>query len=644
MITVFILSTLFLLNLYFCFRCIKMNQFIRNLLGQLFFWLVLFAVERTLFLIWYAKSIAREAIPFSDVLKVYMYGFKLDLSTVGYILIIPVILLSIKLFLNYKWIDKLNTIYSGLVIIIYCIVSVSEIGLYEEWNTKLSYKALVYLQRPDEVINTVQTYKLLLFLFLWIFQSILFIYFYVKVFSADKLKINVKPHPFKSSVVIIATFALLFLMIRGGFKEIPITASDAYFSQFNILNITAVNPGYNIGFAIINHTSLAELKPFFKMEEEEAERMVNEMHYVLKDTTVLISKYSHPNIVFVLLESWPGDVIESYGSIPDITPEFRKLESEGLLFTNFYASGNRSQQGNASIFAGLPAIPITTLSDHPEKYGSVPSLVKILNNQEYYTSFYFGGQLIYGNLKSFLVYNEFDLIVEGADFDKELPRGKLGVHDEFVFNKYANDLQQMEQPFFSTVFTLSSHPPYDYPGERPIDWVKVENEFINSVHYTDNCLGSFFEEIRESTVWDSTLFFIMSDHSHLSYTGYPLWSFEYHQIPLLVTGGALKDEFKGGNIDKICSNMDIPVTILKQLGLPSDAFFWSKNILNPYGPEFAFFELTYGFGWKRPYGDLVKSTVNEWYYQKNGPEDKLLILEEEGYAYTQHLLKEFLSY
>ncbi len=621
-----------------------MKHFIRALFVQLIFWLFLFSIERSLFLIWYSKSIIREAIPFAEVLEVYWHAFKLDLSTAAYILIIPLILLSIQLFYNHKWIDKLNTIYSGVVIILYCLLAIAEIGLFEEWNTKLSYKALLYLKQPGEVLNSVQTSRFVLFIFLWISQSALFIFFYIKILTKKHIGFQLKPHPALNSLAVLLAIAALFLMMRGGFKEIPITASDSYFSQNNILNIAAVNPGYNIGFSIQNHTSIADIEPFFTLDDEEAEKLVEAIHFVPKDTTVLITKYAQPNIVFILLESWPGDVIESLGGIPEITPEFHKLESEGLLFTNFYASGNRSQQGNASLFAGLPALPITTLSDHPEKYAAVPSLVNTLNSEGYYTSFYFGGQLIYGNLKSFLASNEFELIVEEDDFDAELLRGKLGVHDEYVFARYTDEIQQMPQPFFSTVFTLSSHSPYDYPGERPLDWITVENKFVNSVHYTDRCLGSFIEKIRKLPVWENTLFFIMSDHSHLSYKGFPLWSFEYHKIPLLITGGALKNEFKGGHIDKICSNMDIPATILKQLSLPADSFSWSKNMLNPYAPEFAFFELTDGFGWKRPYGELVKSATYKWYYQKNAAIEKLPVLEKEGYAYTQVLLKEFLSY
>lgn len=621
-----------------------MKQAIGSLLRQFVFWLALIVTERTIFLIWYSKTIFREGIPLSEVILVYWHALRLDLSTASYILLIPFLLIGIQLFVNVRWFDSLNKLYTAIIVIVYISINMAEIGLYEEWNTKLSFKALTYLERPAEVLNSAQTSSSMILFFLVIIQSTLFIYIYNKFVYRPVNFRKIKLHPTARVTFIIVMSIIFFIAIRGGLKEIPITASASYFSKNNILNIAAVNPGYNIVFSVLDHADFSDLEPFFKFTDEEAQQIVKDIHYLPIDTTIRITEFEQPNIVFVLLESWPADVIESLGGDAGITPEFKKLEENGLLFTNFYASGNRSQQGNASIYAGLPALPITTLSDHPEKYSAVPSLVKILNRDGYHSSFYFGGQLIYGNLKSFIVYNEFDRIIEGNDFEEEVPRGKLGVHDEFLFDQYAKDLREMPQPFFSTVFTLSSHSPYDYPGEQPIDWIDLEHQFVNSVHYTDRCLGEFFEKVYNSPIWDNTLFLIMSDHSHLSYKGYPLWSFEYHQIPLLITGGALKNTYKGKKIDRIGSNTDIPVTVLKQLNLDTDAFFWSKNMMNPYTPEFAFFELTDGFGWKRPDGDLVKSAIHKWYYQKNAPPKKLPELEKEGYAYIQVLLKEFLNY
>jgi len=622
-----------------------MKKYFQSIIYQLLFWLILFTVERVVFLLWYNDMLIRDSIGFSEILAVFPHAFKLDMATAAYLLVLPFLVLTVRIFVRGIWINKVIKIYMALFVIVYVLICVAEIGLFREWNTKLSFKALVYLQHPDEVVNSVQTSQLVLLVSMWLFQSAIFIYLYNRFFFV-RIKDNKRPSLVSLLSWVLVFPSLLFLVMRGGASEIPISASQSYFSEHNILNITAVNPGYNITWRLTDILKDEALDQFVLYPDDQARQIVNKIREVPRDTTVVITKTSRPNIVIILLESWPGDAIESLGGDPEITPEFHKLEKDGLLFTNFYATGNRSQQGNVSIYGGLPAIPVTTLADHPEKYQAVPSLVKILNGQGYFTSFYFGGQLIYGNLKSYLVDNKFDRIVEGKDFDSDLPRGKLGVHDEYVLKEYARGLEQMPVPFFSTVFTLSSHSPYDYPGERTIseEEIKTENKFVNSVHYADHCLGAFFKEIKNSPVWDSTLFFIMSDHSHPSYHGYPLWSFKYHRIPLLITGGALKSDYMGKQMDRVFDNSDIPLTILKQLGLPGDKFLWSRDMFNPYSPEYAYFELNDGFGWKRPYGDIVKRISQDWYYQKNTPEGEVPHLKKEGEAYVQVVVSEFMNY
>jgi len=274
----------------------------------------------------------------------------------------------------------------------------------------------------------------------------------------------------------------------------------------------------------------------------------------------------------------------------------------------------------------------------------VPSLVKMLNDKNYFTSFYFGGQLMYGNIKSYLVYNEFDRLIEEEDFNSRLPRGKMGLHDEYLFERFARDLDAMPRPFFATAFTLSSHSPYDQPGERPITRIKRENDFVNSVFYTDQSLGRFFEEVKNKPWFENTLFVILSDHSHPSYKNYPLRTFEYHNIPLLLYGGALKKEFRGKQNDRIFSNVDLTKTLLRQLKMPADDFFWSRDIFNPYSTEYAYFDLTTGFGWKRHYGEIVLKLEDNYYFVKRVDKGREKELEEEGRAYIQVLFEEFLEW
>ncbi|PLX05675.1 MAG: hypothetical protein C0598_13920 [Marinilabiliales bacterium] len=516
-----------------------MKLLIGYYLRYIFFWLILFTLNRLIFLLFYRTLILTDEIAFFEVLRVFVYSFKLDLSTIGYIFVFPFILSFLSNDKNQNLISKIIQIYSILTLVIYQLISLGELQLYGEWKTKLSAKALVYLRKPDEVVNSATTFELISSIVIFILLIGLFIYFYNKLVYRYKTPVFNYTKPLHYGRQLIIAF-LIFGSIRGGFSPIPITTSQSYFSSHDILNITAVNPGYNLTFSIIDYIQINNKNIFKTLDESKAKEIVLKLHKVKQDTTISIINTPRPNIVIILLESWSADMIESLGGLKGITPEFRELEKEGLLFTNFYATANRSQQAMASIYAGIPGIPVSTLSDHPDKYPSVNSIVEDLNNNNYHTSYFFGGKLIYGNMKSFLVNNNFKLLVEQDDIKESYPEGKLGIHDEYMFHYFASQIREIPQPFFANLFTISSHSPYDFPGDRPFKDFKLERDFVNSVHYTDKSLGDFFKEAKNSEYWDNTLFLVLADHSHNSPLNHPLFSFEYHKIPLLILGGALK--------------------------------------------------------------------------------------------------------
>lgn len=615
----------------------------RSLFLQFLFWMIFFAIQRAIFLIYYWKTIGFEQIPFAEVLQTFTSAIKLDIATASLILIVPFILLVIQSFFNGKWISKVNCIYVSTILLIYLLISSGELGLYAEWKSKLSYKALVYLRNPSEVFNSISTFNFVLLSLLVVVQFFLFLFIYKKYFYPAKQNFT------NGSLVPKILFAaiipvVLFVGGRGGVGQIPITASQSYFSSHNILNLAAVNNIYNLSFNLIDYYYVEQQNHFTFMPDDEAYQIVQKLHEIEKDTTINVLNTERPNIVIIFLESWSGDLIESLGGLPGLTPEFHQLEKEGLLFTEFYATGNRSQEALASVFSGLPAIPITTLTDNTQKYNSLPSLVKDMKDNGYYSSFFFGGDLNYGNIRSYLVHNGFDKLVDERDFGTDLPKGKLGIHDEGLFDKMLQDIGKQDQPFFTAALTLSSHSPYDQPGERPIRDIEMENDFVNSAWYTDKCLGEFFDEAKQQPWYDNTLFIVLSDHSHPSYNNYQWWSFNYRHIPLLFLGGALSDEFKNTTSNHLATNIDLPATILQQLKLDDESYFWSKNILNPFAPQFAYLELSDGFGWKKPDQYLEYNIIEPLVLGTNIPKDQVDTFKKEGEAYVQVLLKEFLNY
>ncbi|MDP3463021.1 MAG: sulfatase-like hydrolase/transferase [Bacteroidales bacterium] len=619
-----------------------MKYVLKGIFSRFVFWMLYFALLRLVFITWYQKLINIEGISFQETLLSFWNALPLDISTTCYLVSVSYILLLFRDITGKRFFLTADKLFGQLMIWVIALISTAEIGLYTEWNSKLSFKALSYLTNPDEVFNSVSTLTFLALVAIWVLQAVLPLTFFNRL--VIKNPVPERRKVLSSGWTLIFMPLLIFVGIRGGISEIPISTSASYFSQYQLANHAAVNSAYNLMVSTLNTTRIGRVNPFTHMPAEEAIQITTKLHETPCDSTLSILKIAKPNIVFLLLESWSADLIESLGGEPGITPQFKKLEKDGLLFTHFYASGNRTQQAMGSLFAGLPGLPVTTITSYPEKYSSLPSFVHDLKKAGYHSSFWFGGQLIYGNILSYLMHNQFDEIVEGKDLSSDFGRGKLGVHDEFLLRHTATKLNFYPQPFFSTIFTLSSHSPYDFPMEHHIQWPETEKEYVNSAFYTDRSVGEFFMIARQQPWYDSTLFLIMGDHSHKSYKNHPLESFEHHKIPLLIYGPALKDEFRGKTFDQIAGNTDVPATLLAQLGINSNDYFWSKNVFNSCYQPFAFFELNDGFGFMRSDGYLVWNQVANRDFQKKIPDSLETEITMQGKAYMQTLVDEFIGY
>jgi phosphoglycerol transferase MdoB-like AlkP superfamily enzyme len=624
-----------------------MKKIFITLFKMMILLLVLFASLRVVFVVKYWSLVTLDEIPFVEIIKGFWSALPLDIATISFMLALPAIYMFVSYFIDKDTLFAPLRWFFYLLIAAYNFAAFGDIGIYGEWRTKLSYRAIQYLQSPSEVINTAETEQSLLLIVLWSVFTVLFCWLYTK-FVEPKVKDVNKEEPKTNSYLLSGSFVLvvgvLFLGMRGGFNEIPITSSKVYYSGHKFANEMCVNPAYYLVENILNSKKVETRAHFNYMDMESARLRTERLHEFECDSTTNILKINRPNIIVILLESWSADLIESLGGEPGITPNFRELEKDGLLFTNIYASANRSQHAMSSLFGGLPGMPVTTITNHPDKYYAVPSLVKKMDSVGYHTSFYFGGELNYGNILSYLRYNEFDEIVEGKDIDEGFNKGKLGYHDTDVMPWYVDKISGYEQPFFSTLFTQSTHSPYDYPKIfEEIEWPKIEKQYVNSGHYTDIAIGMFMEKARTQEWYDSTLFIFVADHSHSTYKNHIMESFEHHKIPMLIYGEPLQDSLKGKTYDKICGNTDLPATIMAQLGLPHDEFIWSKDIFGKCYRPFAFFELNSGLGWKTPEGEFVYSNTGT-YIKNTLPENIKDSIVEDGKAYMQYHFDLFNSY
>ncbi|MEP6596785.1 MAG: LTA synthase family protein [Ginsengibacter sp.] len=531
---------------------------------------------------------------------------------------------------------KIISIYTILLVIFISFLTVADLELYKAWGFRLDSSALQYFKSPSEMVASVSSSPIVLLLLIFILLGAFFIWLYMKFFAKY---ISSPVNTVKILPVIFSLLLLLFLFvpIRGGLQQIPINQSDVYFSDKVFANHAAVNVPWNLMHSLLKK-DFDKKNPYRYFSDSIAQQYLDSLYVPVKNLSTAILSIKKPNIIFIILEGYTSKLIGCLGGEPGVTPNIDKIAKEGMLFTNIYASGDRSEKGLVALLSGYPTQTTTSIVKTPSKTERLQHLNKILKQQGYHSSFYYGGELAFANIKSYLLNAGYDRLIGKYDFDKKDYNSKWGVHDHVLLTKFITDLKTEKHPFFSTLFTLSSHEPYDVPVKPAFEGNDETTKFKNSFNYTDEAIGDFIEQAKTQSWWDSTLIIMVADHGHRLPGNESNDHPTKFKIPLILTGGALK--LKNGVNNSVGSQTDIAFTLLQQMGLNTDGFKWSKNLLNTMARQFAFYIFNDGFGFVTPSGAITFDNVSKKIIYK----DKDATTEQLNYgkAYMQLSFDDFL--
>lgn len=620
---------------------------------QWIFWMILFFVCRSIFVLYNFAELSGAGV--AEVLALYIYSVRIDLSMSSYLLVFTVLcavlmnLFSASSMITVRTIiERVHRVYVLIIIALFCIITVAELEIYAEWGTKMTLKALRFLQHPAEVLRSTPVSFMITG---WLVVALLFFlaaWGYRKISPLKNLMRSCSPgllNAVASVLFLLIMPGLLLIGIRGGLQPIPIQQSDAYFSKNNLLNLAAVNSGWNLGQSIWENRKSMKGNPYVYFDHQEAETVIADLYRVEKDSSLTLFKSKKPNVILILLESWSADMIKSLGGYDSAAVHFDELGREGLMFDSIFASGSLSDQGMTAVYSAFPALPSSnSIIAQPDKYGSLPCITNSFHQAGYHTSFLFGGQLSYGNIKAYMYFNRFGRILEGSDFPDDIPRGRLGVHDEYLYARQLAELRNEQQPFFASMFTLSSHSPYDMPiiDEDKVEWGDDENDYVNSVRYADKQLYQFLQQAKKESWYDNTIFIITADHSHRSPRHWNQYQPEYRKIPLLFWGPALNDSLRGKRISKVGSQLDLAATLLNQMNISAKEFKWSRDLLNTSTSGFAFYETYDGFGYVHGTNCIVYSHLSgNIYYEITDSPARRAEMEKQGKSFLQVMFQQY---
>lgn len=551
-------------------------------------WIVFSWIQRAMFML--GCVYPSGFVSLSDILKTFEAGFIFDVSIICYVFTIPFLLVVTKSFFPgfkaTKWFVFWAVVSTGLS----SIITASDINFYYAWGTKMNYRALSYFAYPAEVAQTIlHSMALPLLTVVSFILTGFFSFWLFKISKELSFSLDVKQ---KVALFPVAAFFLV-IGIRGGFQTFPMDKAGAYFSGRNDLNLSAINSTWNIMYDIIHPPE--NKNRYVAMPEADAGKILESI-FVEKGNGIQVLKTTRPNLVIIHLESWSAEIIAGLGGDSAVTPNFNRLADEGLLFTDYYATGFRTEHGLIGMHSGFPAQPKTSVIRDFGKFEFLPAFSSMLVNNGYQSYVFYGGNLNFANSGPFLSKAGYQHIFGEEDFNFK-GRTLWGAYDEDLFRFSLEQLDTVSSPFLAYIMTITSHEPFDEtPGPVTFPGKDYPSKYKNAVSYTDRSLGKFFEAALKEKAFENTLFVLVADHSSL----YPNFRTFSHpgrfKIPMLWFGPAIKEEFRGKKIEITGSQTDFPKTILSQLSLDASGFPYSRNLLADSAIHFAYFAFEDGFG------------------------------------------------
>ena len=595
------------------------------------FWILFFTAFKIFFVLYNFPMV--KDLPSAEIWGIFRHGIVMDLSVAGYVSMIPGLIFAFGFLLTSKFSAKLVKWYTLLLLILMTVLGLSDIGLYQPWGSRLNAQFLMYLETPGGIYASMTWWQLVLFPVLWI--AIVWGSFWVfkRIMNFKKLKTE-RMKWFGIPVVLFLTAALI-IPIRGGLDRSPLNHSSVYFSEHLEANQCAYNYFWNLLHSVLkNRKSKLEVN---YMSDEEATAIVKAADKNGLEAPQII----HPvegkptNIILVFLESFSDKIIEPLGGMPDITPRLNEFCNEGIAFSQFFSTGNRSDKGMSAFIGGYPSdMRKTTALAFPEKLAKLDYLPRYFSNANYNMSFYYGGDVNFYNTRAVMLQSGIEKIVSKENFPLELGlKQKWGVPDEYLYARMFSDLKQEKQPFFSMVYNISSHEPFELDGYHKIEGNSVEKKYLNMASYSDSCLGVFIDSLRQTDLWENTLVAITADHTSLQPGPSTIVEPATYRIPLILIGGVIKE-------NRICerygNHNDFGPMLLKQLGMKHKPDVLSKDFL--VDGNYAFYFRPEGWGFVSP--DMgwfynVDTKMQDFFYN-NAPEKTDSVMQF-AKAYVQYL-------
>ena len=355
-----------------------------------------------------------------------------------------------------------------------------------------------------------------------------------------------------------------------------------------------------------------------------------------------VNSFRPLNVVVIIWESLSKDYISFFNrSITNgsgghsFTPFLDSLLVQSLTFKYSYSNGLKSIDAMPAVLSSIPMF-IEPFVLTPQSTNDISSLADVLKQKGYYSAFFHGaphgsmGFEAYANIAGFNDYFGYESYNNSNDFD-----GWWAIWDEEFLQYFAATMGKMKQPFFTSVFTASSHHPYHIPKKYQGRFPKGSHPVLECMAYTDYALMRYFEKVSQYEWFNNTLFVITADHPGVTITDEYANDLNRFAIPVLfyLPGSNLR-----GFVDSFpIQQIDIMPSVLSYLNYDKPFFAYGQDIfttkdsdkfvINYNNGDFqllknGYFKQFNGEKIKTVFNILTDPTLNNNLYKSNDKQDE----------------------
>lgn len=485
------------------------------------------------------------------------------------------ILFGFMLFLPKQRFKIRNSLYFFtlfLYVLLIIFNAVSEYFFYNEFGVRYNFIAVDYLIYTNEVIGNIMESYPIIPLFSIIFALTAVVTWYI--FKKTKDSLLDLPNLFQKGILLVSFLILvgisLVLVPKISFKK-----GNTYQKEI------ASNGMVKFYDAFTNNTL-----DFFKFYPTIDQKLAENNTLLALGTTSLkrniVSEKSpelHKNVVLISIESFSADFMKIYGNKEEITPFLDQLAQKSLLFTNLYATGNRTVRGLEALTLCIPPTAGESIIKRETENKNKFTTGNVFKSKGYTIKYLYGGYSYFDNMKDFFQGNGYQIVDRDNFKPEEISFANVwGVCDEDMAKKAISEMNkdyQFGKPFFHHWMTVSNHRPFTYPDGK-IDIPGNAKSRNGGVKYTDYSIKKFFEMAEKQPWYKNTVFVIVADHcaSSAGKTELPM---DKYRIPAMIYA---PDFIKPNKFYNLTSQIDIMPTLFGLLNFNYESKFLGQDVFS----------------------------------------------------------------